>query len=237
MANDPTPALQVIAMHGWASDGRCWKPWIEATQKFGWRWECGERGYGTLEPHVPAWSDAAVKNGKRLIIAHSLGLHLLPPGILSHADAVVLLTSFGTFVPPNRAGRRLRAALASMTAKLEDEGEARKMLRQFLENAAAPEPAALMPQGPNNDESLNLERLLQDLDLLANCGGLPAEFPSEARVLAIEAGRDQIVAPEARALLRNSLPGADWVRLENAGHALLGTDIAGTVSQWIESRR
>jgi len=233
----PNASLEVIAMHGWAGDARCWEPWKAAMRPAGWRWQLGERGYGALERRDPGWSDQIEPNGRRLVIGHSLGPHFLPADVWSQADAVVLLASFGAFVPPDRPGRRVRAALAAMAAKLHEPKTAREMLQQFLVNAADPEPAELMPRGPNDDEILNLGRLRQDLDLLTNCKGLPSGFPQTARVLIVEAACDKIVSPEARAMLRNTLPGADFVRLDGSGHALLRTDIMETVTKWVESWR
>ena len=237
MSKGKNHPLHVIAMHGWASDSRCWEPWKEATSPLGWQWNCGERGYGAGKTRAPSWAPDGGTRANRLVIAHSLGVHLLPTNVLSQADAVVLLASFGAFVPPDRAGRRVRAALAAMAAKLCDEESARGMLHQFLANAADPQPVELMPQGPLDDESLDLAKLRQDLDLLQSCQGLPAEFPRGAGVLLIDATGDKIVAPEARALLRSSLPGAKLVQFESAGHALLGTDVIGPVVDWVKSWR
>lgn len=226
--------LEVIAMHGWASDARCWEPWKPATEPLGWRWQCGERGYGTREPVAPSWTDAA-RTGARLVIGHSLGPHLLDREVLCRADAVVLLASFGAFVPPGRVGRRARAALDAMAAKLGNEEDATGMLRKFLANAASPEPADLIPAGPVGGPLCGLSRLREDLALLARCEGLPAGFPQEARVLIVEAEDDKIVDTESREMLRGALPDAEVVRLKGAGHALLKTNVIGTVLDWVQA--
>lgn len=223
--------LQVIAMHGWAGDSRCWNPWIEATGQLGWRWQCGERGYGEIAPCAPAWPENTPPDALRLFIGHSLGPHLVAPDVLREADAIVMLASFGAFVPADRAGRRVRAALEGMAAKLGGPSEAKEMLRKFLINVAAPQPVGLLPQGPE-DGMLNLRQLRGDLDILSECKGLPRGFPNDARVLIIEAEEDRIVVPEARAMLREELPDADIVSLEGAGHALLQTDALAKVIAW-----
>ena len=110
-----SPAVQVIAMHGWGGDHRGWSPWLEATAGLGWRWSCGERGYGQLEPRQPCWQP----EGRRLLIAHSMGPLLLPQDLLADAELVVLLASFSRFVPNGAAGRRLRTALRAMGHRLE----------------------------------------------------------------------------------------------------------------------
>jgi len=223
-------------MHGWASDAHCWTPWILATKDQAWIWDCGERGYGQFAPHHVSWPSEAPPGCRRLVITHSLGVHLLPPEVLASADTIVLLASFAAFVPPDRPGRRVRAALQGMAAKLGSQDEAARMLEKFLANAAYPEPAGLMPPGPL-DSQLNLERLRDDLGVLSECRGLPKGFPSNARVLIVEAGEDRIVEPAARAMLREELPAADVVRLPYAGHALLQTDVVSEVIGWVNAQR
>jgi pimeloyl-[acyl-carrier protein] methyl ester esterase len=240
----PIPSIQVIAMHGWASDGTAWQPWQEAAEALGWRWQSGERGYGGLSPALPPWQTT----GRRVVIAHSLGPHLLPPAVLAAAEAVVLLASFGRFVPPGRDSRRLRTALAGMAAQLEDpptpepsaEAEAatraQAMLRTFLAEAAAPDPVALLPPGPA-DAPLGpsgRQRLRADLELLGRSTGLPAGFPPTAPVLIVEAGADRIVVPAAQALLRQALPHADVIRIEGAGHGLLRAPVVPLVLDWLQ---
>lgn len=225
----------VIAMHGWGRDARTWESWRRATEPLGWRWQTGERGYGILPPQVPVWSADAGKT-PRLVITRSLGTHMLPAEVLQQADTVVLLASFATFAPQGREGRRTRAALAGMAACLADEVRARSMLEAFTEKMAAPQSTESLPPGPLDgplNES-NRARLREDLDLLAKCDGLPAGFPQGARVLIVEAGKDQIVEPEARKLLRAALPQADVITLPESGHALLVGDVIARVVEWAE---
>jgi len=236
MTNDSNAPLQVVAMHGWAGDARCWEAWRTVTEPLGWHWQTGERGYGELPPRTPAWPEGSAE-ARRIVIGHSLGPHLVPPGILQEADAVVLLASFAAFVPPGRSGRRTRAALAGMAASLDDEARARAMLQSFMTNVAAPQSPELLPPGPVDGllDASNRTRLREDLDLLGHCAGLPEGFPPAARVLIVEAEEDRIVEPEARALLRAALPQADVVMLPGVGHALLGGDVIARVVKWVES--
>ena len=227
--------MQVIAMHGWCGDSRSWSPWRQAVEALGWRWQAGERGYGPLPPHSPDWWP---DQGPRSVIVHSLGLHLLPEAVLARADRVVLLASFAAFVPAGAAGRRLRTALRGMEAALEG-AEAPTMLRQFLTEAAFPEPLERLPKGPGLEPLSDdgRRRLLSDLQQLAATSGLPAGFPTEAAVLIVEAGQDRIVAPEARAELRQHLPQAELWALENEGHSLLGAPLVERVLAWVAAER
>jgi pimeloyl-[acyl-carrier protein] methyl ester esterase len=226
--------LQVIAMHGWAGEASQWAPWNEAVGPLGWRWCSAERGYGSAAAAMPAWETG---RGRRVIVAHSMGPHLLPPPLLAGAEAVVLLASFGRFVPPGRQGRSLEAALAGMAAELEDEARARRMLERFLALAAEPDPVELMRPGPAQGPLSpdNRRRLRHDLHLLAGTRGLPQGFPSHVPLLIVEAADDRIVAPDVRALLRAACPAADVVTLPGTGHALLSAPVIPTVLDWLQA--
>jgi pimeloyl-[acyl-carrier protein] methyl ester esterase len=170
-----------------------------------------------------------------VIVAHSLGLHLIPAELLQQADAMVLLASFGRFVPDGPEGRRLQVALRGMASELASEG-AETRLHQFLVRAAAPQPFSQLPptilEAPLN--AGGRQRLQEDLDLLAATSGLPRGFPAQARCLIVEAERDAIVEPRARQDLREALPAADRLLLTGLGHALLATPWIAQVFQWIE---
>ena len=91
-------------MHGWSGTASGWEPWRRQAEARGWGWCSGERGYGLAPPVLPDWQPA----GLRVLITHSMGVHLLPPALLAAAERVVLLAGFGRFVPPGREGRQGR---------------------------------------------------------------------------------------------------------------------------------
>ncbi|MFN9531846.1 MAG: alpha/beta hydrolase [Cyanobacteriota bacterium] len=229
-----TAPLQVIAMHGWVSDGSQWQPWQEPIRARGWSFQSGERGYGSRPPLHPSWTSG----GRRVVIAQSMGPHLLSADVLAGADAVVLLASFARFVPPGRAGRALRTALAGMASALADPTTARAMLRRFLSEAAAPDPIEAMAPGPADGPltPVGLERLGTDLQRLAQTESLPEAFPTNVPVLIVEAGADRIVAPPVRALLREALPGATVLEVPDGGHALLRAPILEPVLTWLQAQ-
>lgn len=225
------PATHLLAMHGWAGDQRAWQPWGELAAARGWGFSSGERGYGQLPPQLPAWPAAAQR---RIVLAHSLGPHLLPPALWQQATAVVLLASFGRFVPAGREGRLLRSALRAMAERLE-RGETVAMLRDFYRQAAAPHAPGRLPAGPLEQGigEAGRERLQADLDRLAHCSDLPESFPTGVPVLLVEAADDQIVTAASRALLREALPDATVWTLPRAGHCLLEADLPAAVLDWI----
>ena len=68
---------QVLAMHGWAGHAGQWHHWQNTFGSLGWTWLAGERGYTHGPTRMPNWSNT---DGQRMVIAHSLGLHLLESG-------------------------------------------------------------------------------------------------------------------------------------------------------------
>ena len=222
--------LDLIAMHGWAGDQRAWEPWRQAAAGRGWSLETGERGYGRQTPHAPHWPGEG-----GAVLVHSLGLHLLPADLWSQARAVVLLASFGSFVPPGPGGRRTRAALEAMAGRIR-QGELGPLLDEFLAKAAAPARLDQLPLGvaQEGSDAAGVARLLEDLALLGRCAGLPEAFPRSVPVLIVEAGADQIVPATSRALLRQALPQAESWTLDGIGHSLLGTPLVGPVIDWLD---
>ncbi len=244
MAIPEPSAVQLIAMHGWAGDATAWEPWRQAAAERGWSLHCGERGYGGSPPVVPTWRPG----GRRVLLTHSMGPHLLAPELLAQADAVVLLAGFARFVPEGAPGRSTRQALEAMAALLADPADpedgaaeaaaarrAQELLQEFLRRAVAPEAAAALPPGPADRPVAAAARALlrRDLAVLAASRGLPEGFPQGARVLIVEAGADAIVVPEARRQLREALPAADHLLLEGSGHCLLDASLLPRVLAWI----
>ena len=102
---------------------------------------------GAIAAVRPLLRPGATGPGCNLLIAHSLGLHLLPESVLAEADAVVLLGSFSAFVPNGRAGRAVAAALQGMQAALGTDQEL-TMLERFLDKAASPHARSALPPSP-----------------------------------------------------------------------------------------
>lgn len=233
---------QVIAMHGWSGDGGSWHAWERHFSRHGWSWCNGERGYGDRTPVIPTWRTTEPKKTKpcRAVIAHSLGPHLIGPDVLSEATEIVLLASFGRFVPEGPQGRALRTGLKGMRKAI-GSAEETAMLRTFLQRAAQPDSADGLPPGPVQKglSTEGRERLANDLDRLIATRGLPEGLPSSARVLVVDAKEDAIVSPAASRdqliALEGHLeqPPEHW-HLRSTGHALLVPDLLRRVQQWLD---
>lgn len=223
--------IQLIGMHGWAGDHRSWAPWAAGAAARGWSFCCGERGYGRESPLQPNWSSGTQQ---RVVIAHSFGPHLLSEALWREATAAVLLASFTRFVPEGREGRAISAALRAMARRIQA-GEEQEQLRDFLQQAAAPQSRSLLPEGPLEQgiSSEGRSRLLEDLARLGSTGGLPAGFPSGIPVLIVEAVQDQIVTAASRQELKQGLPHATvWTR-SDLGHSLIDPALPDAVLDWI----
>ena len=247
------PPVQLIVMHGWAGDGGHWQAWQPAAASRGWGLQLGERGYGQLPAVLPPWPS----HGRKGLICHSLGLHLVPPEVLAASEAVVLLASFGCFVPPGAAGRPLRIALAGMAAELQESGDeltdslrAQQLLQRFLRKVLGPGAGADVqadvdaglgappgpPPGPADQPigAAGRDRLRCDLELLGRLTALPASFPRQVPVLLLEAADDPIVHPAARDRLRQELPQAQVKLLSGLGHAMADPALIPLVFDWLQ---
>jgi 8-amino-7-oxononanoate synthase len=241
----PEPPIQLIAMHGWAGDGGHWRAWQPAATSRGWGLQLGERGYGQRPALLPPWPS----HGRKALICHSLGVHLVPPEVLAASEAVVLVASFGRFVPPGAAGRPLRMALAGMAAELQESGDeltdslrAQQLLQRFLGKVLAPGAGAGVELGVGAspgpaDQPIGAagrDRLRQDLELLGRLTALPASFPRQVPVLLLEAADDAIVHPAARDRLRQELPQAQVQLLAGSGHAMGDPALIPMVFDWLQ---
>ncbi len=238
----PQPPVQLIAMHGWAGDGGHWQAWQPAATSRGWGLQLGERGYGQRPALLPPWP----RHGRKGLICHSLGVHLVPPEVLAASEAVVLLASFGRFVPPGAEGRPLRIALAGMAAELQESGDeltsslrAQQLLQRFLSKVLGPGALAAgftVPPGPADQPigPAGRDRLRCDLELLGRLTALPASFPRQVPVLLLEATDDPIVHPAARERLRQELPQARVKLLAGSGHAMADPALIPLVLDWLQ---
>jgi hypothetical protein len=253
----PEPPIQLIAMHGWAGDGGHWQAWQPAATSRGWGLQLGERGYGQRPAVLPPWPS----QGRKGLICHSLGVHLVPAEVLAASEAVVLVASFGRFVPPGAAGRPLRIALAGMAAELQESGDeltdslrAQQLLQRFLRKVQGPGAGAGIeldveagieaglgppPGGPPGPAAQPIgasgrDRLRCDLELLGRLTALPASFPRQVPVLLLEAADDPIVHPAARDRLRQELPQARVKLLAGLGHAMADPALIPLVCDWLQ---
>ena len=234
---------QVIAMHGWAGDSNTWSLWASEFQKTNWLWQSVERGYGDITPFHPNWiiTEEIKNHQRRVVIAHSLGPHLIPETILKYATDIVFLCSFSRFIPTSDRNRSVKTALQGMYKSLGTDNE-EKMLINFLKKACAPESLHEVRPGPIT-KGLSLEgrkKLKSDLQLLIQTKGLPNGIATKCRVLIIQGAKDSIIVPESRSYLKEDLtnhldnPPSYW-EIPEAGHLLLMPMLIKRVQTWLNT--
>ena len=119
--------VDVVAQHGWGFGAWCWDRWRDVLP-VGFALHCPDRGY-----FGPAVEVAA---RPRIVVAHSLGLHLLSPQLWA-AELIVVISGFRSFHSANtRQARRSRRTVEQMLVRLEREPAA--LLADFYARCGAP---------------------------------------------------------------------------------------------------
>ena len=228
---------QVIAMHGWAGVSSIWRFWRKNFKMIGWDWMEGQRGYdGKKIFNSFTWRENSVR---RVVIAHSLGLHLISNEIIKNATHIIMLASFGRFIPLGSIGRPQRASLDSMRESLGGRS-AISMLRIFLERAAFPHKLSALPPHPllKNLTEAGQKRLLNDLEILISTTGLPSGFPKQSKVIVFQGDQDKIISPATFQLLTDSLSKGintpfTYYPLKGSGHSLITKETFFKSYKWI----
>ena len=233
---------EVIAMHGWGSDSHSWEEWQKHFTKNEWIWNSVERGYGILKPNEVKWSKTNKNHiqSKRVVICHSLGAHLINPNIIKEATDIVLISSFGRFIPKGKENRSVKVALNGMRQALGSKKE-KQMLNNFLVKACQPYSINSLPPGPitKGISAVGREMLKKDLELLINLTGLPKGLTINSRVLIIYGEEDSIILPSTINLFINEL--IDFLQVKphcwpipKEGHSILIPGIIQKVEEWLE---
>ena len=231
-------------MHGWYENSKIWAQWMKPFQESGWTWKNGERGYKSIQSLEPQWTKNETQNAKatsRVVIAHSLGAHLISKPVLSKATNIIFLSSFGNFIPRIGQSRAIKIGLEGMKKSLEINQE-QVMLSNFLKKAYSPNKLTSV-QKNYLKENLSIggkKRLMQDLDLLIKTNGLPVGIPTGAKVLVIESEKDSIVPQQTsneflydlNNYLKENL--THWI-LPMKGHTLIDPgDLNRRILVWLE---
>lgn len=106
--------VEIIAYHGWGFDQTFWDPWRIIFSEYNCLFYRFDRGYGG-HPQDPKFSQ---NRSKKVVIAHSYGLHLCPKEHLEVADLVIIFNSFIHFHPTDPQAQKLsHKNLKRMAAK------------------------------------------------------------------------------------------------------------------------
>ena len=195
--------VDVVAQHGWGFGAWCWDRWREVLP-VGFVLHCPDRGY-----FGPAVEVAA---RPRIVVAHSLGLHLLSPQLCTAAELIAVISGFRSFHSScDRQARRSRRTVEQMLARLEREPAS--LLADFYARCGSP-PDSRCPG------IVDIDSLRRDLQLLQESVLELSAIPATAQVLILHGSRDRVVPVERAEELRELLPNSALAIVAEAGHAL-----------------
>ncbi len=232
---------EIIAMHGWAGDSNQWSDWKKIFKCCEWEWQATERGYKDISPHTPKWNHNSNKiKLKRVVICHSLGLHLIDKQVLRSATHVILINSFSRFIPSGKENRPTKLALNRMMDAINTPNEA-SMLRKFHVKAYKPNYIDAESTESNliNISDLGKVRLENDLKLLINSDSLPIGLNTHANVLIVNSEEDYILANETKAKLAEDLRNhleflPKIITLQDEGHSITKIRNIKKIKHWLE---
>jgi pimeloyl-[acyl-carrier protein] methyl ester esterase len=213
---------EILAYHGWGFTAACWQDYETAFAKT--TWQSFDRGYFG-KPQSVQFSAAGLESCRRVVIAHSYGLHLCPDAVLAQTDVLILLNSFLGFhgVEPRLQAQSQRKLQRMRQAF--DQHPAQTWLN-FIIKTFAPDPLPLdylistfstNPRSNPQPDRLHRSLLKQDLEALDQTTPNADRWRSIPRILLLTSPDDRILmAP----LQPSDLPDAavTEIRLPHGGH-------------------
>ena len=159
---------------------------------------------------------------------------------MQEATDIVLINSFGTFIPNNKESRPIKTALIGMQRSLGTSQE-KKMLKNFLAKSFDPHPLKSITQRHLTIDLSDSGRksLQRDLELLISTCSLPSGFPPAAKVLKITSDKDSIVSPSVTNLLSKDLRKCLKIQptfwnISGEGHSISTPELIQDIRHWLE---
>lgn len=213
--------IEAIAYHGWGFDAGLWQPWAAALEAAGIELQRFDRGYFG-SPHQPCFSQ---NPSRKVILAHSYGLHICPAEQMHQADLVLVFSGFSSFHPlSGRSRDRSKSILQIMIQQFEKTPIL--VLQNFYKKCFSP--VEIDPVWRETSESfqahearLNSALLLQDLKMLDWSIQNLDNLPQTAHAIAFHGQSDCIVPfPDTPEQATHLLAKAEFVSIPDAGHLL-----------------
>lgn len=219
--------LEIIAQHGWGFSSAPWKKWLRDFANctgFVVSSKTFDRGYFSHSPESkPSFDSVQTElisdqqaRPRRIVVAHSLGLHLIPAEVLSASELLVAFSTFTHF--HDQDSRKSRVVVSKMLSKLEHSPAS--VVRDFLANCYEPKPRGMVINTSMDAAELNSESLRSDLETLNQNSLDISSIAKLPQVLLLHGTDDCIVHFEHAQRLNQSLPNSKLILIEGAGHAL-----------------
>ncbi len=206
--------MEVVLQHGWALDSTMWSRWAEIARQFEptINIKVAERGYFSTPSMQPTFTESV---SLKILIVHSLGLHLASRLLFEKANLLVIISGFANFHDGTEKESRLsQIAVRRMLQKLDREPV--QVVEDFYHKCGLP-----IEYGIEKSAQLkNLPLLKGDLELLhrSSINSELLRLPSE--ILILHGEQDAIAPPYHAMRLREvGMRGAVEVH-KQATHAL-----------------
>lgn len=214
--------VELILQHGWGFDARVWNAWLRplAGMHPSVLIHVGERGYYGAQSLTPHFIDSGAL---KVLVTHSLGLHLIPRHCLAQADILFMCGSFLSFHPDDQlSNRRSKRIVRNIRQKLAVTPYT--VLSDFLKLCyTSDDDSRLLPLATvQQEEHLDLDRLTCDLDILDRCDlfGEVTNIRSDARICVMHGTADHVVSPDKAIEIAELLRQTKLALIEQGSHAL-----------------
>lgn len=180
------------------------------------QFKAADRGYFE-KPEPAGFSDKT--DLRKVVFAHSFGLHWCPDEVLEKADHLVVFGGFLNFHPENEKQRK-RSFLIVQQMLSHFVEKPKEVLRKFVENAFYPQKATRTDVNGDIDH----EKLLTDLTRIQH-DRLSEQFLHEIPEITIIHGEnDKIVSNQkGRELYQKLRYRSQYFEIKKAGHAVPAT--------------
>lgn len=183
-----------------------WKAWDELLPKE------TNRTYLSRGYFGPPSTDVHFKwNSYKILICHSLGIHIAPIHTIKESDLIVIFGGFKTFHPADGFKSKLSKKIINVMLN-ELKRNPKNMIQTFYSNCDL--------KAPQTIDYIDIEQLKIDLELLDTNELNLDIFKNTSKVILFHGDQDKIVPPERAEALNKSLEKSELIMVDKAGHGL-----------------
>ena len=233
---------QIITQHGWGLDQRFWDSYKIDFQKDHWHWQDNERGYFSKNITQSRWIKNNLNDQIKMVLCHSLGLHLIQENLLNEASHIVFINSFHNFLPSTKKRNFIYRSLKRMENKIKS-SKTENMLKEFIHRSFSPNNMTINFQNMfyKNLRGLNNNLLLNDLKKLYTDKNSLKSFDKNCNVIIINSKNDLILDQDSSddfiELLKKTLTKKPiLIELANQGHCLTNLNLHQIIKRTLENK-
>ena len=231
---------EIISQHGWAFDSSLWTELRKIYIDSSWIWQDSERGYFNRALVSPKWINNS-HNQKKVIIIHSLGIHLIDKNVLLNASHAIFINSFYNFIPKNKDRKLIARALEKMNNKFNNL-EIKFMLNEFYKNSFLPNKIDLNYKKAISIkfDNANISYLKNDFRKLSIQDKPPLLVSKNCNVLIIKSSDDRILNHNSSTIFIELMSKTQTqkpmiIEIENQGHIISNYKIFNLIDNWINN--